>query len=87
MTGKILIGDFLEKFKNIPDESIDVIVTSPPYWGLRDYGTGEWVGGDPDCKHLMIEHKTREKRGPGGNAWIPVHSSEVGSGPVAVHWN
>jgi DNA modification methylase len=26
--------------------------TSPPYWGLRDYGTGEWVGGDPDCPHM-----------------------------------
>ncbi len=27
-------------------------VTSPPYWGLRDYGTGTWVGGDPECSHL-----------------------------------
>jgi DNA modification methylase len=27
-------------------------VTSPPYYGLRDYGTAEWVGGDPDCDHL-----------------------------------
>lgn len=27
-------------------------VTSPPYWGLRDYGTGAWEGGDEGCKHL-----------------------------------
>jgi DNA modification methylase len=26
-------------------------VTSPPYWGLRDYGTAEWEGGDVDCDH------------------------------------
>ena len=26
-------------------------ITSPPYFGLRDYGTAEWVGGDPDCDH------------------------------------
>tara|TARA_R100001460_G_scaffold31028_2_gene61231 strand:- start:1615 stop:2616 length:1002 start_codon:yes stop_codon:yes gene_type:complete len=28
-------------------------VTSPPYWGLRDYGTAEWVGGDPECDHTI----------------------------------
>ena len=43
MNGKILIGDVLEKIKEIPDESIDCIITSPPYWGLRDYGKeGQW---------------------------------------------
>ena len=26
-------------------------LTSPPYWGLRDYGLGEWQGGDADCGH------------------------------------
>jgi len=40
---KILIGDVLEQFKNIPDGSVDTIVSSPPYWGLRDYGEeGQW---------------------------------------------
>ena len=63
MNGKILIGDVLEKIKEIPDESIDCIITSPPYWGLRDYGTGRWEGGDPNCDHSTIRHKTREERG------------------------
>jgi len=27
------------------------VVTSPPYWGLRDYGTAEWIGGDAECDH------------------------------------
>ena len=47
----ILVGDCIEQLKTLPDESIDCCVTSPPYYGLRDYGTGKWVGGDPDCKH------------------------------------
>ena len=34
-----------------PNESSDCVVTSPPYWGLRDYGLGGWVGGDADCDH------------------------------------
>lgn len=49
--GKILCGDALEKLKELPDESVDCCVTSPPYYGLRDYGTGKWIGGDPDCPH------------------------------------
>ena len=39
----------------IPDSSVDCVVTSPPYWGLRDYGLGEWVGGDADCHHKRIQ--------------------------------
>ncbi|WP_347404728.1 site-specific DNA-methyltransferase [Solwaraspora sp. WMMD1047] len=37
----------------MPDASVDCLVTSPPYWGLRDYGTGAWHGGDPDCPHPL----------------------------------
>ena len=33
----VIIGDVLDCLKQIPDESISVAVTSPPYWGLRDY--------------------------------------------------
>jgi DNA modification methylase len=35
----------------LPSESVQICVTSPPYWGLRDYGTASWEGGDPDCDH------------------------------------
>lgn len=30
---------------------VQTCITSPPYYGLRDYGTGQWIGGDPDCSH------------------------------------
>jgi DNA modification methylase len=30
---------------------VQTCVTSPPYYGLRDYGTGTWIGGDPECSH------------------------------------
>ena len=50
----VLQGDSLEVLKTLPDESIDCCVTSPPYYGLRDYGTGEWVGGDPNCPHRRM---------------------------------
>src|SRR3989344_5452631 len=39
ITPLILVGDVITRLKNIPDKSVNVIVTSPPYWGQRDYGT------------------------------------------------
>jgi DNA modification methylase len=48
---RIIIGDVREKLRELPDDSFDCVVTSPPYWGLRDYGTARWEGGDPDCDH------------------------------------
>ena len=39
----------------LPDKSVHMCVTSPPYWGLRDYGLGEWEGGDAECGHKRLE--------------------------------
>lgn len=47
----VIQGDCLEVLKTLPDKSINCCVTSLPYYGLRDYGTGTWVGGDPNCPH------------------------------------
>jgi len=44
-------GDCLAVLKTLPDRSANCCVTSPPYFGLRDYGTGTWVGGDTECDH------------------------------------
>jgi len=36
-------GDVIEKLRELPNECVDVEITSPPYWGLRDYGvSGQW---------------------------------------------
>ena len=47
----ILIGDVRERLKELPDQSVNCCVTSPPYWGLRDYGTASWQGGLTECQH------------------------------------
>ena len=41
---QILCGDCLEVMKDFPDESIDMVMFSPPYWGLRDYGVEGQIG-------------------------------------------
>jgi len=52
-TGNLSIyhGNSLSILKELPSESVNCCVTSPPYWGLRDYGTAEWSGGDAQCDH------------------------------------
>jgi DNA modification methylase len=47
------VGDARDCLRELPDASVHCVVTSPPYWGLRDYGTATWDGGDPDCKHSV----------------------------------
>jgi DNA modification methylase len=70
------VGDVLERLADIPDESVDLVVTSPPYWGLRDYGTAFFVEGDPNCLHPQLVDATRTPwanrvQGPNSVSGIP----------------
>src|SRR3990167_5726846 len=47
MTVQILIGDALVRLRELPSESVHCCVTSPPYWGLRDYGVAGQIGLEP----------------------------------------
>lgn len=55
----LYIGDNAKVLPQLAPESVDCVVTSPPYYGLRDYGTGYWVGGRADCGHESARKKTR----------------------------
>jgi len=58
----IVCGDALEVMKAWPAESIDMCMTSPPYWGLRDYGVEQIFGGDKKCEHEWVGEKKDIKR-------------------------
>ena len=62
MSIEILEGNCLDTLKQLPDECVNTCITSPPYWGLRDYGTATWIGGDPNCNHMRDS-----KVNPNGN--------------------
>jgi len=57
----ILEGDCREVMATMEPESVHCVVTSPPYWGLRDYGTATWIGGDEGCDHLGPPMRTNNK--------------------------
>jgi DNA modification methylase len=59
MSVQILQGDCREVLRALPAESVQCVVTSPPYFGLRDYQTAVWRDGDPGCTHEAARVKTR----------------------------
>lgn len=48
---EVFFGDSQGVLKTFKDKSVHCVVTSPPFFGLRDYGTAFWVGGDHLCSH------------------------------------
>ena len=67
MSVRVLVGDCLDVLSTLPAESVHCVVTSPPYWGLRDYGLPPLVfGGDPACAHEWGEGLRIHKGGPHG---------------------
>ena len=41
---RVVCGDALKESQKLPNESIDMVMTSPPYYGLRDYGVKGQIG-------------------------------------------
>ena len=71
---KVYVGNCLDVLKTFPDESLDMCLTSPPYWGLRDYGTeGQIWGGDPDCEHEFESSKRKLHSGTNSEGGLPHH--------------
>jgi DNA modification methylase len=75
VTVRILQGDVLETLRSLPDGSVQCVVTSPPYWGLRDYGTARWEGGDPACDHAR--HVADGPKQTPGNGSANGHAAKV----------
>jgi len=59
MRPEVIEGDVRDVLHALEDESVQCVVTSPPFWGLRDYGTGTWEGGDEDCNHRTGDQVTQ----------------------------
>ena len=80
MHNTLLIGDALAVLKAIPDESVQCCVTSPPYWGLRDYGVAGQLGLEktPELyvgKLVEVFRQVRRALKKDGTLWVNLGDS------------
>ncbi|MBB4910532.1 DNA-methyltransferase [Actinophytocola algeriensis] len=78
--GQILVGDARERLAELPDASVDCIITSPPYWALRDYGHAEQLGAEAsvdDWVSALVELCDQLARvlTPTGSLWLNLGDS------------
>ena len=79
-------GNVLDELRALPSESVHCVVTSPPYWGLRDYGLEPVVwGGDPDCEHQWGSEMFGRKRGHPGDQSTLVGTQNAMLSKVAIN--
>ena len=84
MTVTIMIGDVREQLRALPAESVHCIVTSPPYWGLRDYGVDGQIGLEAtpaEFIEVMVDvfNEARRVLRADGTCWINMGDSYAGS--------
>ncbi|MFF9690262.1 DNA-methyltransferase [Streptomyces sp. NPDC014623] len=85
----LLLGDALDQMRALPDGSVDCIVTSPPYYGLRDYGTPGQYGLEPTpaeyVEHLrQVFAEARRVLADDGTLWLNLGDSySLSSGGTA----
>jgi DNA modification methylase len=53
MSVRVLIGDCRDRLREMPDQSVQCVVTSPPYFGLRDYGVDGQIGAEPTPQEFV----------------------------------
>jgi DNA modification methylase len=79
------VGDVREVLAELPDESVHCVVTSPPYWGLRDYGVDGQLGLEP-TPELYVENmvavfrEVRRVLRRDGTCWLNIGDSYATNG-------
>lgn len=88
MKATILVGDCLAKMREIPDKTFQACVTSPPYWGLRDYGNETQIGTEETpseyvAKLVEVFREVWRVLKDDGTLWLNLGDSYCGGGGFA----
>jgi DNA modification methylase len=79
-TARVLVGDVRARLAELPDGSVQTCVTSPPYWGLRDYGQGDQIGLEPTPEEYVAQivdvfREVRRVLADDGTLWLNLGDS------------
>ncbi|MEK4122265.1 DNA-methyltransferase [Lysinibacillus sp. FSL K6-0102] len=82
---KIYQGHCLEVLKTLSDESVNTVVTSPPYWGLRDYGVDGQIGLENSVEEYVsalvdVFREIKRILKDDGTVWLNLGDAYAGSG-------
>jgi DNA modification methylase len=88
MIQQIIIADAFEGLKKIPDKTVNCCITSPPYYGLRDYGVAGQIGlektpGEYIERLVKVFHEVWRVLRDDGTLWLNIADSYAGSGKGA----
>jgi len=72
---EIITGDCMDELQTLDAESVHCVMTSPPYWNLRDYGHDKQLGLEPDSDDYVsniaeVMDKVKEVLRPDGSLWL-----------------
>jgi site-specific DNA-methyltransferase (cytosine-N4-specific) len=82
---RVIRGDALSVLRTLPEDSIQCCVTSPPYWGLRDYAVENQIGAEPALADYIdnlgaICEEVRRVLRPDGTFWLNIGDSYTSGG-------
>lgn len=82
---KIYGGDTRVILKSIPSDSVQCAVTSPPYWGVRDYGMENQIGAEPNLADyintlVLVFEEVRRVLKPNGTFWLNIGNTYTSGG-------
>lgn len=85
---KILFGDCIQSLQTLPEKFVHTCVTSPPYFGLRDYGHAGQIGLEPTpdefvAKLVAVFREVRRVLRDDGTLWLNLGDSYASSGGIA----
>jgi len=86
----LLHGDALEVLKALPSDSVDFAMTSPPYWGKREYESGG-IGLEPDYRDFVkdlsaVFFELKRVLKPSGSFWLNLGDTYLDKGLLGIPW-
>lgn len=81
----LIRGDTRKVLKSLPDDTFQCVITSPPYWGVRDYGVQNQIGAEPDLNDyinalIQVFSEVRRVLRPDGTFWLNIGNTYTSGG-------